>query len=121
VYQDNLPSIYGNAGELNQVWTHLIENAFDAMKDNGQLCIEIGSNELGVEIKIIDDGPGISEEIRHRIFDPFFTTKDVGKGTGLGLDIARRIIQIHNGQIEARSKPGQTEMFVLLPLASEKK
>jgi signal transduction histidine kinase len=119
-YPDKLPTIPGNAGELNQVWTNLIDNAIDAMAESGKLGIELGSDDWGVAVKIIDDGVGIPEDVRHRIFDPFFTTKDVGEGTGLGLDIARRIVQTHGGQIEVRSEPGRTEMFVRLPIAPEK-
>jgi signal transduction histidine kinase len=118
-YQDNIPIIPGNAGELNQVWTNLIDNALDALTESGELSIQIGSDDWGVAVKIIDNGAGIPEDIRLRIFDPFFTTKDVGEGTGLGLDIARRIVHTHRGQIEARSRPGRTEMFVRLPIESE--
>jgi signal transduction histidine kinase len=117
-YTKHLPMISGNAGELNQVWTYLIENAIDAMAEDGELCIEIGCNNLNVNVKIIDDGKGIPDDIRHRIFDPFFTTKGVGEGTGLGLDIARRIVQTHRGQIDVQSKPGQTEMIIRLPIVS---
>jgi signal transduction histidine kinase len=116
-YRQDLQVIPGNAGELNQVWTYLIENAIDAMAENGELCIEIESNDLSVDVKIIDNGQGIPEDIRHRIFDPFFTTKGVGKGTGLGLDIAQRIVQTHRGQIDVRSRPGRTEISVRLPIA----
>jgi signal transduction histidine kinase len=115
-YCEDLPAIPGNAGELNQVWTSIIDNAIYAMEENGELCVEIGSNDWGVDVKIIDDGRGIPDDIRHRIFDPFFTTKDVGEGTGLGLDIARRIIQTHRGQIDVRSRPRRTEMIVRLPI-----
>jgi signal transduction histidine kinase len=117
-YPQELPSIPANAGELNQVWTNLIDNAIDAVTEGGELRIEVGSDEWCVGVKIIDDGTGIPEEIRHRIFDPFFTTKDVGQGTGLGLDIARRIVNTHRGQIEVRSQPGRTEMFVRLPTST---
>jgi signal transduction histidine kinase len=120
-YPDHLPTIPGNAGELNQVWTNLIDNALDAMEDNGELSINIESNDWGVAVKIIDNGSGIPEDIRHRIFDPFFTTKDVGIGTGLGLDIARRIVHTNGGQIEVQSEPGRTEMYVRLPGSPEKK
>ncbi len=119
-YPDDLPSILGNAGELNQIWTNLIDNALDAMEESGELGIEIESDDWGVIVKIVDDGGGIPADISHRIFDPFFTTKDVGDGTGLGLDIARRIVLTHGGQIEARSRPGQTEMYVRLPITPEK-
>jgi signal transduction histidine kinase len=117
-YPDDLPTIPGNAGELNQVWTNLIDNALDAMDDGGELTIEVEQDDWGVAVKIVDDGGGIPDNVRHRIFDPFFTTKDVGEGTGLGLDIARRIVNTHGGQIEARIRPGKTEMFVRLPIKS---
>jgi signal transduction histidine kinase len=120
-YSDDLPSIPANAGELNQIWTNLIDNALDAMEESGELSIKIVSDDWGVIVKVIDDGGGIPDDIKHRIFDPFFSTKDVGEGTGLGLDIARRIVHTHGGQIEARTKPDQTEMYVRLPIASEKK
>ena len=120
-YQEDLPSIPGNAGELNQVWTNLIDNAIDAMAEGGELRIEIKSTEWGVEAKIIDNGHGIPDKILDRIFDPFFTTKKLGNGTGLGLDIAQRIVHQHGGQIKAFSKPGCTEMFVMLPFALPEK
>jgi signal transduction histidine kinase len=119
-YPKNLPAISGNAGELNQVWTNLIDNAIDAMPERGELGIRIESDDWGVIVRIIDNGQGIGDDIMNRIFDPFFTTKDVGGGTGLGLDIARRIVQTHGGQIDVRSKPGRTEMYVRLPVESER-
>lgn len=85
------------------------------MAENGELIINVEGSEWGVAVRIIDNGAGISEDIRHRIFDPFFTTKDVGEGTGLGLDIARRIVHTNGGQIEVQSQPGRTEMYVRLP------
>ena len=96
-YQGDLPTIPANAGELNQVWTNLIDNAIDAMGDGGQLRIEVRSDDSGVDVKVIDDGPGIPDDVRPRIFEPFFTTKGVGEGTGLGLDIAMRIVKTHRG------------------------
>ena len=116
-YQGDLPTIPANAGELNQVWTNLIDNAIDAMGDGGQLRIEVRSDDSGVDVKVIDDGPGIPDDVRPRIFEPFFTTKGVGEGTGLGLDIAMRIVKTHRGQIDVQSRPGRTEMFVRLPVA----
>jgi signal transduction histidine kinase len=68
-------------------------------------------------VRVIDDGAGIPAEIVNRIFDPFFTTKPVGKGTGLGLDIVRRLVQRNNGEIEVESRPGRTEFRVRLPVA----
>ena len=114
-YQDDLPTVPGNAGELNQVWTNLIDNAIDAMKDGGVLQLSASAKDACVEIKITDSGPGISDDVRPHVFEPFFTTKDVGEGTGLGLDIAMRIVRAHQGQIDVDSRPGRTEIRVLLP------
>lgn len=115
-YQDELPLVPANAGELNQVWTNLIDNAIDAMAEKGRLTLKARLNDLWVEVEVIDDGPGIPEESRAQIFEPFFTTKDVGVGTGLGLGIAMRIVATHEGHIEVRSKPGETVMCVRLPV-----
>jgi signal transduction histidine kinase len=119
-YPESLPTISGNPGELNQVWTNLIDNAIDAMEESGELGIKTESDDWGVIVKITDNGKGITDDIIDRIFDPFFTTKDVGGGTGLGLDIARRIVHTHGGQIDVHSKLGQTEAYVRLPLSLEK-
>jgi len=116
-YQENLPHLPGNAGELNQVWTNLIDNAIDAMRDGGLLRLEARDTTDAVEVKIIDDGEGIPTDVQTHMFEPFFTTKDVGEGTGLGLDIALRIVQAHRGVIDVDSRPGRTEMRVLLPQA----
>jgi len=99
---------------LNQVWTNLIDNALDAMEVNhkGQLTIRTRRDREFVEVRIIDDGPGIPENIRSQIFDPFFTTKDIGKGTGLGLDVVTRIVQQHRGSVKVNSQPGRTEFIV---------
>ena len=117
-YEEDLPMIPANAGELNQVWTNLIDNAIDAMGEGGELSIEAKQDESRVEVDVIDDGPGIPDDLRPRIFDPFFTTKGVGEGSGLGLDIALRIVRTHRGHIDVRSKPGRTEMRVHLPVDS---
>jgi signal transduction histidine kinase len=114
-YQDDLPTVPGNAGELNQVWTNLIDNAIDAMEDGGILRLTASADEVSVEVKIVDDGAGIPDDVRPHVFEPFFTTKDVGQGTGLGLDIAMRIVSTHQGQIDVDSRPGHTEMKVILP------
>lgn len=113
-FQANLPEIPAHAGELNQVWTNLIDNAIDAMGEDGTLRVEASQDDLGIVVRVIDDGPGIPDELRHRIFDPFFTTKEVGEGTGLGLDIALRIVRTHRGRIDVHSRPGRTEMRVHL-------
>jgi signal transduction histidine kinase len=113
----DLPLINGFAGELNQVWSNIISNALDAVSENGH--VEVKAQQAGaaggVVVRIIDDGAGIPPAIRDRIFDPFFTTKPVGEGSGLGLDIVRRLVQHHNGQIEVESNPGRTEFRVTLP------
>ena len=116
-YQEDLPLVPGNAGELNQVWTNLIDNAVDAMEEGGTLILKAKQNDIWIEVEIVDDGPGIPEDIRARIFEPFFTTKDVGVGTGLGLGIALRIVRTHQGDIEVRSRPGETVMCVRLPVS----
>jgi signal transduction histidine kinase len=112
----DLPLVPGNAGELNQVWTNLIDNAVDAMEPGGRLLLRTRVNDLWLEVEVMDDGPGIPKDIRTRIFEPFFTTKEVGVGTGLGLGIAERIVRVHQGHIEVRSQPGETVMCVRLPL-----
>jgi signal transduction histidine kinase len=116
-YEEDLPLIPANAGELNQVWTNLIDNAIDAVGEGGELTLRARRNDTWVEVEIVDDGPGIPEEIRPRIFEPFFTTKEVGVGTGLGLGIANRIVKTHQGHIEVRSSPGRTVMCVRLLLS----
>jgi signal transduction histidine kinase len=110
--QPDLPPIRAVGGELNQVWANLIENAVDAVPEGGQVAIRAcreGDEEV---VRIVDNGPGIPPEIQTRIFDPFFTTKPVGQGTGLGLDIVRRLVRRAEGWIEMSSKPGQTEFRV---------
>jgi signal transduction histidine kinase len=116
-YQQDLTTVPANAGELNQVWTNLIDNALDAMNDGGKLRIEASREDAWIAVRVIDDGHGISGEVGARIFEPFFTTKEVGEGTGLGLDIAMRIVKTHRGDIEVKSKPGRTEMCVRLPVS----
>ncbi len=115
-YAPDLPRICARGGELNQVWTNLIDNALDAMGGKGELRVRTALEPGGILVEIGDTGPGIPSEVLPRIFDPFFTTKGVGEGTGLGLDTARRIIRNHHGTITAESKPGDTRFQVLLPL-----
>jgi signal transduction histidine kinase len=110
----DLPRIQGFGGELNQVWANLVDNALDAA--SGHVTVAAGRRGQSVVVRVVDDGPGLPAEIRERIFDPFFTTKPVGQGTGLGLDIARRIVQKHQGQIEVDSRPGHTQFSVTLPI-----
>jgi signal transduction histidine kinase len=115
--QDDLPLVSGFGSELNQVWANLIDNALDAVGDGGHIRVMAAREGQDVVVRVVDDGPGIPADIRDRIFDPFFTTKPVGQGTGLGLDIVRRLVQRHNGQIELDSAPGHTEFRVTLPVA----
>lgn len=115
-YGEAVPPIMARGGELNQVWTNLIDNAIDAMVDSGILTIITRFENAFVMVEIRDNGPGIPEQILPRIFDPFFTTKSVGQGTGLGLDISYRIVQQHHGTIGVHSKPGETRFIVRLPV-----
>ena len=108
--------IEANAGELNQVWTNLIDNAIDAMDGQGTLRISTRVAGDDFVVEIADSGPGMPADVAARIFEPFFTTKDVGKGTGLGLDISRRIVtEHHQGQIKVTVNPGETVLSVRLP------
>ncbi len=114
----DLPPVKMYGGELNQVWSNLLENALDSIGDHGQVAINARAEAPGnVVVRIVDDGPGIPPENMKRIFDPFFTTKPIGQGTGLGLDIARRIVRWHDGDIAVDSRPGggRTEFRVTLP------
>ena len=108
-YDRSLPKICAQGGELNQVWTNIIDNAIDAMDGKGTLTIRTARDRDCVLVEIGDTGPGIPPELQRRIFEPFFTTKDVGHGTGLGLDISYRIVvRRHHGDIRVESKPGDT-------------
>jgi signal transduction histidine kinase len=112
----DLPRFQAYGAELNQVWTNLLDNAIDALGDSGKITISARRDGDCVEVDIADDGPGVPAETQERIFDPFFTTKEVGKGTGLGLDTARRIVvDRHHGSLTLRSEPGQTVFRVRLP------
>jgi signal transduction histidine kinase len=112
----NLPPVDGYGGELNQVWANLLDNAIDATP-GGHVRIEAATAQHNVIVRVIDDGPGISAETASRMFEPFFTTKPIGEGTGLGLDIARRIVLRHHGAIDMTTSPGRTEFRVTLPRA----
>jgi signal transduction histidine kinase len=117
--EPGLPMVRGIAGELNQIWANLIDNAIDAVPDGGNGRVEVTATRdpQGVIVSIIDNGPGISADVRPRIFDPFFTTKPVGQGTGLGLDIVRRLATHNDAAIDVESAPGRTVFRVTLPLA----
>ena len=119
-YDENLPRITAHGSELNQVWTNLLENAIDAVVDGdetGRIRLRTTSERDRLLVEISDNGPGIPEEIQDRIFEPFFTTKDVGKGTGLGLDVCYRIVVgRHGGDLRVVSRPGDTRFQVRLPI-----
>jgi len=113
----DLPRIRGFGGELNQVWANLIDNALDAVPEGGHVTVTARAEGDKVVVRVTDDGSGVPPEVKSRIFDPFFTTKPVGKGTGLGLDIVRRLVDRNDGRIEVDSQPGRTEFRVTLPSA----
>ena len=115
-YGGDAPEVEVYAAELNQVWTNLIDNAVDAMEGHGTLRIATRCEGTDLVVEITDSGPGIDPAVLNRVFEPFFTTKDVGKGTGLGLDISRRIIDRHGGEIAFDSHPGSTTARVRLPI-----
>jgi len=115
-YDPDLPIIQAYGGELNQVWTNLLDNAIDAMNGQGEIILRTRHDAQWAIVEVEDNGPGIPEEIQPKLFDPFFTTKPPGQGTGLGLNISHNIVQKHGGRIEVFSRPGQTRFRVSLPL-----
>lgn len=116
-YDPRVPKVFAYGSELNQVWTNLIDNAIDAMHGGGVLEITTHYKGSAIRVDIADSGSGIPLEIQSRIFEPFFTTKQVGKGSGLGLETVRRIVEIrHQGTIMFDSKPGRTCFTICLPL-----
>jgi len=116
-YAADLPRLTAFGGELNQVWTNLIDNAVDAMAEGGTLRVRTRREPLDILVEIRDNGAGVPEDVRARIFEPFFTTKSVGEGTGLGLDAVLRIVRRHRGNVRFESKPGDTCFQVRLPLS----
>ncbi|MGO8677859.1 MAG: ATP-binding protein [Limisphaerales bacterium] len=114
------PRIMAYGGELNQVWTNLIDNAIDAVKGAGRICVGTCREDNQLVVEIVDNGPGIPLDVQSHLFEPFFTTKSVGSGTGLGLIISNRIVaDRHGGEIEFESRPGETRFKVRLPLRRE--
>lgn len=111
-----IPLIPCYPDELNQVWTNIIHNAIYAMELNGKLDISVYQQEDDVVVSITDSGKGIPPEVIDEIFNPFFSTKPVGEGTGIGLDIVKRIIEKHDGKIEVESIPGKTTFRIILPI-----
>jgi signal transduction histidine kinase len=118
-YDESLGPVAAYSSELNQVWTNLLDNAIDALGEHGTITVTTRRDGDCAEVDIADDGPGIPPEVRRRVFDPFFTTKDVGKGTGLGLDTARRIIvDRHHGSLtlDTTTPPTHTVFCARFPL-----
>ena len=114
----DVPEIEAIPGELNQVWTNLIDNAIDAMEGTGTLRITASATDRDVVVEIADSGPGIPDDVLPHVFEPFFTTKDVGRGTGLGLDISRRIVvDRHGGDLSVTRVGDETVFRVSLPLS----
>ena len=119
-YDRSVPRIMAYGSELNQVWTNLIDNAIDAVKGAGKICVGTSREDDQLVVEIVDDGPGIPPDVQSHMFEPFFTTKSVGTGTGLGLIISNRIVgDRHGGEIEFESRPGETRFKVRLPLHRE--
>jgi signal transduction histidine kinase len=115
-FEAGVPRVRANPGELNQVWLNLIDNALDAIPEFGSVEVRASKELDRVAVRVIDDGPGIPPEVLPRIFDPFFTTKPPGQGTGLGLEIARRLVRSYRGDLTVESEPGRTEFIVRLPV-----
>jgi len=120
---DEVPSFEAHGGELNQVWTNLIDNAADAItsagRDPGRIVLRTRAVDRAVVVEVEDDGPGIPEDVLPRVFDSFFTTKPPGSGTGLGLDISYGIVvHRHGGEIDIDTEPGRTTIRVSLPTSS---
>ncbi len=114
-YDRTIPKVQARGGELNQIWTNLIVNAVEAMQGKGTIVIRTMRDHNCARVEVVDNGPGIPDEIKTHIFDPFFTTKPVGEGTGLGLDIVYRIVRNHGGDLSFDSRPGHTCFTVRIP------
>ena len=112
----DLPRVFGFGSEINQVWQNLIDNAIDAAGSEGHVSVTATARGDSIVVRVADDGPGIPAEHRSRVFDPFFTTKPVGQGSGLGLDLVRRVVHLHNGDVDFMSQPGRTTFRVRLPV-----
>jgi signal transduction histidine kinase len=114
-YDPAVSTVEARGGELNQVWTVLVENALDALRGHGTLRVRTLREFRYVLVEVCDDGPGIPPDIVEHVWEPFFTTKQVGEGMGLGLDVARRIVASHGGAVDVESRPGDTRFQVRLP------
>jgi signal transduction histidine kinase len=114
----DLPPARAFGSELNQIWMNLLENALDAVDYGGEITVQAQQDFDTITVRVIDNGHGIPEDIKSRIFDPFFTTKAVGAGTGMGLDIVRRLVFNQKGDIDVESEPGRTVFRVVVPVAT---
>jgi signal transduction histidine kinase len=114
---NEVPKVQGYPGEINQVFTNIIDNALDAMAEKGgTLTLGTDENENFVRVHISDTGTGIPPELLQKIFDPFFTTKDIGQGTGMGLDLVMKIMKSHHrGEVQVESEPGKTTFTLCFP------
>jgi signal transduction histidine kinase len=117
--EPSLPKVLGFVGELNQIWANLIDNALDAVPQGGRIEITATRDRDRVIVHIVDNGTGIAPEIQKHMFEPFFTTKPVGQGTGLGLDIVRRLVVHNEGDVNVESRPGRTDFSVSLRVVEE--
>jgi len=113
----DLPRVFGFGSEINQVWEKLVDNAIDAAGRDGHVTVGATFRGDTIFVHVTDDGPGIPKDHRARVFDPFFTTKPVGQGAGLGLDLVRRVVDFHNGDVHFTSEPGRTVFRVQLPVS----
>jgi len=117
--EPDVPRVLSSGGELNQVWTNLLDNALDAVPEGGEVTITVRRERNEVVVRVVDNGGGIPEDVLPRIFDPFFTTKPVGQGTGLGLEIAMRLVRRQQGDLTVESRPGRTVFRVSLPIPAD--
>ncbi|WP_309572388.1 ATP-binding protein, partial [Deinococcus sp.] len=114
-YDHTLPRIPAIAGELNQVWMNLLDNAADALGGHGHIRLSTRREGNRLAVEIADDGPGVPTDLQARVFEAFFTTKPPGQGTGLGLDLVRLAVKRHGGDVRLESSPGNTHFTVTLP------
>jgi signal transduction histidine kinase len=116
--EPGLPEVSAVGPDLNQVWANLLQNALDAVSAGGEIVVRAAKENGAVVVRVIDNGTGIPPDVQPRIFDPFFTTRPTGSAVGLGLDIVRRTVRSHDGDVEVESSPGRTEFHVRLPLSA---
>jgi signal transduction histidine kinase len=119
IFCEDLPEVEVYIGELNQVWTNIIDNAIYAVPQKGEIEIQTECDKKNITVRITDNGIGIPKEILSRVFDPFFTTKKVGEGTGIGLDIVKTVINRHKGDVKVYSVSGKTEFIISIPVSQQ--